>query len=351
LLVLVELRGGNDGLNTVVPVDDGVYHDLRPRLALKADVVVRLANGPALHPSLAPLMPLWDAGEMAVLQGVGYPQPNLSHFRSIEIWDTAADSEQILHTGWLTRAVQARPTEFARYGVDGVVVGAADLGPLAGGARALALNDPARFAAQARPAAGEATAARGALAHVLRVEADIARAVTSIRADTSFTTAFPRGPAGQAVRHAAAIAATGQVPVLRLALPGFDTHQGQPQVHAALLRVVADGIVALRAALVERGVWRRTVVLTYSEFGRRPRENRTNGTDHGTASTLFAFGPRVRGGVHGEAPALHRLDDNGNLRHTVDFRRVYAEILESLWQVSAERVLGRRYEPLGFVRA
>lgn len=350
LLVLIELRGGNDGLNTVVPVDDGAYHDLRPRIGLKPDGVIRLAGGPALHPSLASLQSLWSAGEMAIVQGVGYPQPNLSHFRSIEIWDTASDSQQILQTGWLTRAVQAKG-DFARYSADGVVIGAADLGPLGGGARAIALTDPARFAAQSRLASGGMAPARGALAHVVRVEADIARAGTSIRPATTFSTEFPRGPAGQAVRHAAGIAATGQVPIIRIALPGFDTHQNQLQVQANLLKLVGDATVALRAALLEQGLWDRTLVLTYSEFGRRPLENRTTGTDHGTASSLFAFGPLVRGGVHGEAPDLRRLDENGNLRHTVDFRAVYAELLESLWQIPPERVLQRRYAPLGYLRA
>lgn len=350
VLVLIELRGGNDGLNTVVPIDHGTYHDLRPRIGLKPEAVARLAGGPALHPSLAPLGVLWDAGEMAILQGVGYPQPNLSHFRSIEIWDTASDSQQVLQTGWLTRAAQASG-EFTQYSADGVVLGAADLGPLGGGARAIAMNDPARFAAQARLASGEMAPAHGALAHVVRVEADIARAGASIRPDTTFATEFPRGPAGQAVRNAAGILATGGVPVIRLALPGFDTHQNQLALHAALLKQVADGVVALRAALMEQGLWNRTLVLTYSEFGRRPRENQTTGTDHGTASSLFAFGPLVRGGQHGEAPDLQRLDDDGNLRYTVDFRRVYAELLESLWQIPSERVLQRRFQALGFLRA
>ena len=163
LLILIELRGGNDGLNTVIPIDDGAYFDLRPRLAFKPDAVVRFEGAPALHPSLAPLEPLWRDGQMAILQGVGYPEPNLSHFRSIEIWDTASDSQQFLHTGWLTRTVD-KQSAFASQSADGVVIGAADLGPLAGGARAVALNDPARFARQARLASADGVAARGALA-------------------------------------------------------------------------------------------------------------------------------------------------------------------------------------------
>lgn len=350
LLILIELRGGNDGLNTVVPIDDGAYFDLRPRLALKPDAVARFAGAPALHPSLAPLESLWRDGQMAILQGIGYPTPNLSHFRSIEIWDTASDSQQFLQTGWLTRAVD-KQSAFAAQSADGVVIGAADLGPLAGGARAVALNDPARFARQARLASADGVPARGALAHVLRVESDIVRAGADVRSDVTFKTEFPRGAFGLAVQHAAGVAASGKVPVLRLTLAGFDTHQNQLPIHANLLRVVAEAVVALRAALSEHGLWERTLILTYSEFGRRPRENQSGGTDHGTAGALFAFGPHVRGGVHGEAPSLRSLDDAGNLQHSTDFRRVYASVLENWWQLPSERVLQRRFELLKFIAA
>ena len=348
LLILIELRGGNDALNTVVPIDDGTYFDLRPRLALKLDAVVRFAGAPALHPSLAPLESLWRDGQMAILQGVGYPAPNLSHFRSIEIWDTASDSQQVLQTGWLTRTVD-RQSAFAAASADGVVIGAADLGPLAGGARAVALNDPARFARQARLASADGAPARGALAHVLRVESDVVRAGADIRSDLTFKTEFPRGAFGLAVQHAAGIAASGKVPVLRLTLSGFDTHQNQLGIHANLLRIVAESVVALRAALSEHGIWERTLILTYSEFGRRARENQSGGTDHGTAGALFAFGSHVRGGVHGDVPSLRQLDDSGNLKHTTDFRRVYATVLEHWWQLPSERVLQRRFEPLKFI--
>ena len=127
--------------------------------------------------------------------------------------------------------------------------------------------------------------------------------------DVTFKTEFPRGVFGLGVQHAAGIAATGKVPVLRLTLSGFDTHQNQLGIHANLLKVVAESVVALRAALSEHGVWDRTLILTYSEFGRRPRENQSGGTDHGTAGALFAFGPHVRGGVHGDAPSLRALDE------------------------------------------
>lgn len=348
LLVLIELRGGNDGLNTVVPVDDGRYRDLRPRLALSGDAVTKFDSGLALNAALAPWLPLWQAGEMAVIQGVGYPSPNLSHFRSIEIWDTAADSSQYLQTGWLTRAAQA--PYFKPFGADGVIFGAPDLGPLLGGARAVAMNDPERFTRQARLASADAPDARGLLAHVLKVEADVVRAGAELRSDASFKTEFPRGAFGNAVRAGAQVAASGKVPVLRLTLSGFDTHQNQLQRQTQLLGEIAGGLLALKAALQEVDLWQHTLVLTYSEFGRRPRENGSAGTDHGTASVMFAFGPQVRRGIYGEPPPLETLDGEGNLRHTVDFRAVYATVLEQWWQLDSAAALGRRFAPLPFLR-
>lgn len=352
LLILIELRGGNDGLNTVLPADDGRYRDLRPRLALRDDTVLRVAPGLSLHPSLAPLVPLWTAGELAVVQGVGYPRPDLSHFRSIDIWDTAADSTQTLQQGWLTRATHGEAM-FARFAADGVIIGAPDLGPLAGGARAVAVADPARFARGARlaHAPADGAAAVGAMAHLLRVEADVVRAAAGIRPDTRFATEFPRGPFGQAVAHAAGIAATRQVPVLRVTLGGFDTHQNQLQRHAALLTQVAEGIAALRAALTEVGLWQHSLLMTYAEFGRRPRENGSGGTDHGTASVHFVCGPAVRGGLYGEPPALDRLERDGNLPHAVDFRSLYATLLEGWWRLDSTRALGRRFTTLPLLRA
>jgi uncharacterized protein (DUF1501 family) len=348
LLILLELRGGNDGLNTVIP-NDGLYHDLRPRLALKDDALVSFESGLVLHKELAPLQPLWRAGEMAVLHGVGYPQPDLSHFRSIAIWDTASASNVTLQDGWLTRAAEAAPA-FRTLAADGVIIGAADLGPLAGGARAVAVADPARFAQQAQFAPAHAANAKGALAHILRVEADIAHAGASIRPTAQFSTEFPRGPAGQAVARAAALAATRQMAVVRLTLPGFDTHTAQLPRHAALLGQVAQAVVALRGALTEAGMWEDTLVLTYSEFGRRPKENGSAGTDHGTASVHFAFGQKVRGGQLGERPALQRLDAQGNPGHALDFRALYATVLEQWWQIDSRAILGGRFAPLPLLR-
>ena len=350
LLVLIELRGGNDGLNTLVPIDDPNYHRLRPRLALRGEAVVPLGSASALNASLAPWLPLWGEGELAILQGVGYPQPDLSHFRSIEIWDTASASDETVQSGWLTRTAAQSPM-FQSAAADGVILGAADLGPFSGGARAVAMTDVQRFAAQSQLAKPGTSGARGALAHLLRVETDIARAATQLSATRSFATEFPRTPFGYAMHQAALIGASRRVPVVRVALNGFDTHQNQLAQHANLLRQVAEGVCALRSALAEAGAWDDTLILTYSEFGRRPRENGSGGTDHGTAGVQFALGKRVRGGMYGEPVALDRLDASGNVGYTLDFRRIYATVLARWWALDSRGALGATFAPVDFLAA
>jgi len=356
VLVLVELKGGNDGLNTVVPYADPAYALLRPTLALKPDGVLPLDEKVGLHPALAPLMPLWAQGELAVLQGLGYPSPNLSHFRSIEIWDSASASDEYLDDGWVARAMAAGLRDRARFTTEGVALGSAGPGALRG-ARAVAIGDVDAFVAQSRLVRSVDGGGPAALAHVLRVEADVLRAADGLRTPpaTPLATAFPSGAFGQAVRATCRIVAgqagQGGVPVFHLSLGSFDTHQQQAGTHASLLKQLAEGLVALRAGLVEAGAWERTLVLTYSEFGRRARENQSRGTDHGTAASHFALGGAVRGGLIGTMPELERLDATQNLVHTADFRQVYATIARQWWGVPPDKVIRGRFDPLPFLRA
>ncbi|MCC7483510.1 MAG: DUF1501 domain-containing protein [Burkholderiales bacterium] len=350
-LVLVELKGGNDGLNTVVPYTDENYHELRPTIAIARDQVLQLDSRTGLHPALEPLMASWRAGELAIVQGVGYPGANLSHFRSIEIWDTASRSSEYLSTGWLTRAFSAAPVP-DDYAADGVVVGGAEMGPLAGGSRTIAVTSTERFLEQAQLARPGADAGNAALAHILRVEREVVRAAGRLNAGYPFATPFPSNPFGNAVRTAAqVIAGRHGVAVVKLALNGFDTHGNQLPTHARLLGILAEGLVALRAALIEIGRWRSTLVMTYAEFGRRARQNRSNGTDHGTASAHLLLGGNVKGGLYGAHPQLARLDGNGNLGFTVDFRDLYATILRGWWSVDPARVLHGSFTPLDVLRA
>jgi uncharacterized protein (DUF1501 family) len=351
LLILVELKGGNDGLNTVVPFADPQYTKLRPRLAVARDQVVQLNESTGLHPSLAPLRPLWDARSLAIVQGLGYPQPNLSHFRSIEIWDTASKSDEYLDAGWLARAFTLSPSP-AGFAADGVVVGPNAMGPLCGpGVRAISLGNPEQFLRNARLARAEVEDSRNkALAHILKVERDVTVSAERLQARRKFATQFPRGPFGNSASTAAQLAANeAGIAVVRLSLGSFDTHAAQLGTHANLLKQLGEGLVALREALVELGRWDATLIATYSEFGRRPRENQSGGTDHGTASVHLVMGGAVKGGLYGAPPALDRLDGSGNLPFAVDFRSYYATFLSRWWGIDAGAVLGAGFKPLDFV--
>lgn len=302
LLILIELKGGNDGLNTVIPFADPAYLRLRPTIGIHREHVLQLDERTGIHPSMQSLMPIWRDGQLAIVQGMGYPRQNLSHFRSMEIWDTASRSDQYLRNGWLTRAFDTQA------------------------ARASFAMTTSRF---------ESLQA----------------------ASPALETTFPDGPFGASIETAMSALArrdalSGQeMPVIRLTLSGFDTHQNQPVQHAALLKQLSEGLVAIRSSLTELGQWNNTLVMTYSEFGRRPRENESKGTDHGTAAPHFVMGGGVNGGLHGEAPALARLDGNGNLPVSVDFRQMYATVLGPWWGMDCGAILGGRFQTLPLLRA
>ncbi|MFM0595276.1 DUF1501 domain-containing protein [Paraburkholderia dilworthii] len=365
LLILVELKGGNDGLNTVIPFADPAYYQLRKSIGIKREQGIQLDERTALHPSLQPLMPLWHSQQLAIVQGVSYAQPNLSHFRSIEIWDTASRSDQYLREGWLTRAFAQSPVP-PGFAADGVVIGSAEMGPLANGARAIALVNPAQFVKASRLATPVSLHERNPeLAHILDVENDIVKAADRLRptqGQAQLKTVFPGGAFGSSIKTAMQVLAAGDtsqekpksgqgVAVIRLTLNGFDTHQNQPGQQAALLKQLAEGFASMKSALTELGRWDDTLVMTYAEFGRRPRENQSNGTDHGTVAPHFVMGGRVRGGLYGVPPVLARLDGNGNLPVGVDFRQLYATVLGPWWGLDASAILQQRFEPLPLLRA
>ncbi|HYT96256.1 MAG TPA: DUF1501 domain-containing protein, partial [Casimicrobiaceae bacterium] len=265
---------------------------------------------------------------------------------------TASRSDEYREDGWLTRTFAREPVG-ASYAADGVVIGSNDLGPLSGsGARTIALADTQTFLRRARLAQPATTAPNKALAHILKVEGDIVQARGHLAAERAFETEFPATGFGNAVKTACQVIANPSgVAAVRLTLTGFDTHTNQPGTQARLLADLAGGLAALKSALIELGRWNETLVLTYAEFGRRPKENLSLGTDHGTATVHFALGGRVAGGLYGEAPNLTALTGDGNPRHALDFRDIYATVLERWWNIDANRTLGGRFTSVPFLRA
>lgn len=344
LLILIELKGGNDGLNTVIPYADSRYYAARPKIAIARDQVLQLDERTGLHPALAPLLPLWQTKRLGIVQGLGYPKPNLSHFRSIEIWDTASASDEYLPSGWLTRALQAAPLPAGSM-ADGLVLGSNDLGPLAGGARAVVIgNAPLTASGVVKP-----QAAPDRLSHLLKVQQDLNAAAAGLNVPApKLATVFPNHEFGRTVQNTiTALAKNGRIGVLRLTLAGFDTHINQPGTQARLLKELADGILALQTGLEELGRWNDTLLMTYAEFGRRVAENKSTGTDHGTANVHFVSGGAVRGGLYGKAPDLGNLDA-GNLRFGVDFHSLYATAAQWCWGDAARQAVGNA-PLLGFV--
>jgi len=331
-LILLELNGGNDGLNTVIPYADPAYAGLRGRVAIKRDQVLQLSDGVGMHPALEPLMPIWQLGNMGIVQGIGYPRPNRSHFRSIEIWDTATTKEGDVQPGWVASLFRASGYASTRP-MDAVVLGREYLGPVAAAdMRTVVMRKPAAFLRQAkRVSAIHANTDNAALKHILSVRMKIFESARVIESAMQRGARFVgnnkklRGLEEQFAIAAQLILGGANVPVIKMSQSGYDTHAGQLGKHRTLMAELARAIAAFQKVMVANRRWDDVLIATYSEFGRRAAENGSGGTDHGTAAPHFLIGGRVKGALYGAYPALKGLD-NGDLRYTVDFRNYYATI-------------------------
>jgi uncharacterized protein (DUF1501 family) len=342
-LLLVELKGGNDGLNTLIPYADPRYREARPTIGVARELVLPLDEKVGLHPRLEPMMEAWKARDLAIVQGVGYPSPNRSHFRSIEIWDTASAASQTLSEGWIAQAFRGASLPTGA-GVDCIVADTNALPGTGPALRTIVMQDAENFLRQARAlkdGGGSGGSRNPSLRHLLAVRQEINQAARGLsdrlgkaaapaeayQPDTVFSRELDLATRILSVR----------VPVvaIKVGLAGFDTHANQAQQHERLLGSLATGLATLRRNLVAAGLWNEVLVMTYSEFGRRVRENASGGTDHGTAAPLFVMGGGVRGGLHGVQPGLSDLDD-GDLRHAVDFREVFAEVSRGCWNIPAD---------------
>ncbi len=350
ILVLVELHGGNDGLNMVIPFEESAYYSLRPKLSIPREHIKRLTPRLGLHPALEPLMPLWE-NDLAIVAGVGYPRPNRSHFRSIEIWETGSDSEQTLDDGWLARLFQQHPLP-PSFTADGLLLGKGDAGPLAGTrSRTITLRDPEEFLREAelvRPV--QRVSMNRALNHILDVQREISHAAGDIQARLqqapTFESTFPATKIGKQLEMAARLlAAHTSIATIKVTHGSFDTHAGQLPTHQRLLEELTHALLAFRATMLKQGLWDRILVATYSEFGRRVAENGSSGTDHGTAAPHFLLGGQVKGGLYGTQPVLTNLQD-GDLKHTIDYRSLYNTIIRNWWGLRSNLFNAQDFPPL-----
>ena len=324
LLLLVELKGANDGLNTLVPVEDANYHRLRPTIALGNKDTIPVGNGFAMHKAMQPLMTNWNNGDMAWLHGLGYKNPNRSHFRSIEIWESGSDSDIYDMEGWVAKLFPESADA-----LKAVILGS-DYGPLAGAKfDSLIMEDTKSFQRLAkRLKAVRQQSSNSALSRILDVQNNIhqnaSTIIKTLEDSKALSTKFPHNKFGKQLEQAAHLI-NNKLPanLYKVELGGFDTHSGQIRRHTNLLSQLSQALAAFTEAMKASGQWDNILIMTYSEFGRRVSENKSGGTDHGTAAAHFVMGGRIRGGFHGIAPSLDQLDNNGDLIHTADFRSLY----------------------------
>ena len=370
ILVLVQLSGGNDGLNTVIPYTDPAYLKLRPAIGIKPDAVLKLNDKIGLNPNMGPFQDLHKAGKLAIIQGVGYPNPNRSHFRSIEIWQTA-EPLKVKETGWIGRyldlANSGKSTAdniFPAINVDPilpktlsaqkvVVPSISDIknftfkaDPRYEADRALRLetfnniyqNYPA-VKANSHPYVEE-------LRRVGLDTTEASRSIAKMVADYKSDVKYPNNGFGRGLQFISQLIAGGvNCGIYNITLGGFDTHTNEQRGHENLFRTLCQGIQAFQSDLENHNLDKDVIVMTFSEFGRRVAENGGRGTDHGAAAPMFVIGSSVKGGIIGDQPSLTDLDD-GDLKYKIDFRSVYATILDKWLHADSKSILLDKYDQL-----
>lgn len=367
VLVILQLGGGNDGLNTVVPYADAAYHDARPQLGIGADKVLRIDDHTGLNPSLQGIKALYDAGRVAIVQGTGYDNPTYSHFEALHVWEHADPTQRAVE-GWLGTLL-AKQLDSQGHPLAGCALGQASTPSelRATGATVSVIDSVQSYDVQGGPvrqAAAPALYRRtpgiyGALFDQALATAE--SGITALKNAASYTPAVQytdgRTVYGSKDSVAASLQLTAQmivtqpqVKICHVALGGFDTHQDEAARQSALLADMDGAVSTFFKDLDAHGVADRVVLMTWSEFGRRVAENGSGGTDHGSAAPMFVIGAPVKGGLYGEAPSLTRLDD-GNLEHTVDFRAVYQAMIRDWLGGDARSVLGQDFPQIPLVRS
>jgi uncharacterized protein (DUF1501 family) len=371
ILLVLQLDGGNDGLNTVIPYQDDDYRRNRPQLAIAAREVHRLDDRAGLHPALTGLMRLHENRQLAVVQSVGYPNPNRSHFESMAIWQTGRLQAERDTPGWVARCLDRRFTET---GGDAPALHISDsllpqalhggrrhvpsLGSLDQFRRRLGIPDGAaardQRAALDQISGRERGTAGSLLQFVERTNAITYASSARLEGIAGANDSGSRYPESYGLARrlkliAQLIKAGLGTSIYWTQLGGFDTHANQRGTHANLLREVGDSLKAFLDDLQRAGEASRVLVLVFSEFGRRLRENASGGTDHGTAAPVILLGPGVNPGLHGPHPNLRDLAD-GDPRHGLDFRQIYATVLERWLECPSQTILREQFTPLPLLR-
>jgi uncharacterized protein (DUF1501 family) len=359
ILVIFELSGGNDGLNTVVPYRNDAYYRMRPKLGIPAGKVRKLDDSFGLHPGMVGLERLYKDGHLAIVHGCGYAQPSFSHFQSMAYWHTAAPNSGS-RSGWVGRLADALPNAKDAVGGDSVrLINLESSQSLAvSGARStpLVFEDPAALVRtgeanvqtllEHQQAPNSSNTLKHLYAHTQMAQQGartVGDALARYRSTVDYglvPSNLPKVAALIEARHPA------QIYYASFRRNAFDTHVQQADLHGRLLTYVSDTITAFFTDMKRIGRAQDCTMLVFSEFGRRPLENNNQGTDHGTAGPMFVIGPSVKGGMHGQPLDITKLDTTGNLQHTTDFRQVYSAVAQQWMGADPRTVLGAEFEGL-----
>jgi uncharacterized protein (DUF1501 family) len=370
ILVVIQLAGGNDGLNTIIPHSNDLYYKARPTLGQKKENTLRINDDLGFHPSLEGFKKLYDAGKLSIVQGVGYPNPDRSHFRSMDIWHAGIDPHVRVETGWLGRYFDAQcngsdlpsstigmnlgkifPNAFRNAHSLGVSLEDPEsyLWTPSGTSKAFVEAQQAIFEELNKPQM-DSDPSLSFLQHTGMNAQVSSQEVRSAVKRYRSQVAYPAGKLGQSLGLIARMMSGGlETRVYYAHQGGFDTHNDQNGRHDRLLGDLSESCMAFQNDLEQIGIADRVVTLVFSEFGRRVQENASGGTDHGAAAPLFVFGKGVRGGLQGEMPSLSDLVD-GDLKFGTDFRQVYATLLDHWMKVPSSAILQRDFKKLSLIQ-
>ena len=358
-LVIVQLSGGNDGLNTIIPYTNDIYYKSRPNIAIAKNDCIKITDEFGINKNLAPLKNLYDKGYLSVINNVGYPNPIRSHFRSTDIWHTASDSNQYLNTGWLGRYIDIYGKKpYSGIELDDslslimkgdVLKGIATKNPTS-----LYNNTKTLYFKKVLDSQSDAHLSEHNLGYLYKtmIEAkSSAKYIFETSKTYNSTLTYPNNPFGKQLKTTAQlINSSVESKVFYVSMGGFDTHVRQEKKQNKLLQTYSDAMDVFVKDLEQKDTFKDTLILTFSEFGRRVKQNAASGTDHGAANNVFIIGKNLKKqGFYNEAPNLIDLDKNGDIKYTVDFRSIYATILDKWLEVDDATILNKSFSKLGFI--
>jgi uncharacterized protein (DUF1501 family) len=360
-LVIIQLSGGNDGLNTIVPFGSDVYYQKRRTVAINPAEVIKLNDMQGLNPNLAALQEIYDQGWMSIINSVGYPNPDRSHFRSMDIWQTASDADQFLSTGWIGRYLDANcqtcQNPYTAVEVDDTL----SLALKGANMKGIAVQDPNKlFQTTREPFFKDLVNAPkddhlhednlGYLYKTMIETYSSANYIQKTSKTYNVTAPYPNTGLGNQLKNVSKFINSGlETRIYYVSLSGFDTHVGQQNQQGRQLKIYANAVAAFVKDLKQTGKLDDTMIMTFSEFGRRVEQNASNGTDHGTANNVFLFGGKLaKQGIYNPAPDLTNLE-NGDLKYQVDFRDIYATLLNKWLEVDNAKILNKNFAGLDFV--